>query len=79
MFPRYNFSNLYGWAMSQKMPMRDFKWVDPEIVAKVTTEHIAKLHPNGKNGYIFEIDAEIPHKLQDRYYIPCVCILVVYS
>ena len=70
----HHFSNLYGWAMSQKMPMKDFRWVDKEVVDRVKAEHIAKLNPEGNTGYIFEIDAEIPQEIHDR----CVSICITY-
>ena len=55
--------------MGQKMPMRDFKWIDNNVVAQVKAEHIAKLNPDGNKGYIFEIDAKIPQELHDRYIV----------
>ena len=60
--------------MSQKMPMKDFRWVDKEVVDRVKAEHIAKLNPEGNTGYIFEIDAEIPQEIHDR----CVYICITY-
>ena len=55
-------NNLYGWAMSQPLPYRNFKWVEPKYYS-------------GKEegiGRIYEVDLEYPdelHHLHNDY--PC--------
>ena len=56
-------NNLYGWAMSQHLPVGNFAWsrVFP-------TEHqIRKWFPTRKWGYIFEVDLEYPEELHDKH------------
>ena len=54
--------NLYGWAMSKKLPARDFKWIDD--LSMFTEEFIKNYDENGDKGYIFEVDVEYPEKLR---------------
>ena len=35
-----NANNLYGWAMSQKLPVNDFKWVKQEELSKFNEDFI---------------------------------------
>ena len=52
-------NNLYGWAMSQKLPTHGFKWVDYD-----KNEVINLLEKRDTNkGYIFEVDLVYPKKL----------------
>ena len=53
-------NNLYGWAMSQKLPTGKFKWL--------TEKQIDKLNypPKGK-GYVLEVDLEYPKELHDKH------------
>ena len=52
-------NNLYGWAMTQKLPTHGFKWVDYNI-----SEVLQLLQKRDTNkGYIFEVDLEYPKKL----------------
>ena len=53
-------NNLYGWAMVQKLPTHNFKWVNAE---DFTAEKIHK-YENGDTGYILEVDIEYPKTLQ---------------
>ena len=36
-------NNLYGWAMSQKLPVNGFKWVEEEKLSKFNWEVHKKL------------------------------------
>ena len=57
-------SNLYGWAMSQKLPTHGFKWMNDCTKSKVL-ELLEKRDTN--KGYIFEVDLEYPKKLWKSY------------
>ena len=54
-------NNLYGWAMSQKLPVNGFKWVNNEI----NEEFIKNYDENSDKGYILEADIQYPRKLHD--------------
>ena len=47
-------NNLYGWAMSQKLPVNGFKWVNNEI----NEEFIKNYDENSDKGYILEVDVK---------------------
>ena len=55
-------NNLYGWAMSKKLPVRGFKWLDN--LSMFTEEFIKNYDENGDKGYILEVDVEYPKKLR---------------
>ena len=56
-------NNLYGWAMSQFLPMGDFKWVD------AATFHLNWRYLNGDSpiGYFVECDLEYPPELHELH------------
>ena len=56
-------NNLYGWAMSQKLPVNDFKWV--EDILRINEEFIKNYDENNDKGYILEVDVKYPKKLHD--------------
>ena len=55
-------SNLYGWAMCKKLPVRDFKCSDN--LSMFTEEFIKNYDENGDKGYILEVDVKYPEKLR---------------
>ena len=57
-------NNLYGWAMSQKLPVNDFKWL--EDTSEINEEFIKNYDENNK-GYILELDVKYPRKLHDLH------------
>ena len=57
-------NNLYGWAMSQKLPTNGIKWLN-----NLTNENVMKLLENRDTniGYIFELDLEYPKELWESH------------
>ena len=49
-------NNIYGWAMSQKLPVSGFKW--KKNMSKFTKEFIKNHDEDSNRGYIFEVDVE---------------------
>ena len=45
-------NNFYGWAMSQKLPVNNFKWV--EDTSKINEEFIKNYNENSNKGYILK-------------------------
>ena len=58
-------NNLYGWAMSQKLPKSNFKWV--EDTSRINEEFIKNYNENSNKGYILEVDVKYPKKLHDLH------------
>ncbi|XP_033110636.1 uncharacterized protein LOC117111748 [Anneissia japonica] len=55
-------NNLYGWAMSQPLPVSDFRWIDPGEYKMVL-----KTPADGDKGYVLEVDLEVPKELHDLF------------
>ena len=58
-------NNLYVWAMSQKLPVSDFKW--EKDMLKFTKEFIKNYNEDSDKGYIFEVDVKYPKTLHDLH------------
>ena len=56
-------NNLYGWAMLQKLPIWNFKWIEKDDVSKFDEKFIKNYDENSNNGYIFEVDVEYPENI----------------
>ena len=54
-------NNLYGWAMSQKLPVDGFKW--KKNMLEFNEEFIKNYDEDSDKGYILEVDAEYPKNL----------------
>ena len=57
-------NDLYGWAMSKKLPVNGFKWTDNN---KINEELKKNYNENDKKGYIFEVDVNYPKKLHELH------------
>ena len=56
-------NNLYGWAMSQKLPIKGFKWIDVD-----KSKVLKLLEKKDTNiGFIFEVDLDYPSSLWDLH------------
>ena len=56
-------NNLYGWAMSQKLPVRGFKWVKQKKLSKFNEDFIKKYDEDCNKGYFVEVDIYYPKEL----------------
>ena len=54
-------NNLYGWTMSQKLPMNGFECV--EELSEFNEDFIKDYDENSDEGYFLEVDVEYPQKL----------------
>ena len=54
-------NNLYGWAMSQKLPVNDFEL--EENIHKFNKYFIKSYDENSNKGYILEVDVQCSIKL----------------
>ena len=54
-------NNLYGWAMSQKLPVDGFEWV--EKLSKFNEKFIKSYNENSDKGYFLEVDVKYPKKI----------------
>ena len=55
-------NNLYGWAMSQYLPIGNFKWMNDKEISKID---LGKYKAYGKKGLILEVDLEYPRELHN--------------
>ncbi|GFY42395.1 uncharacterized protein TNIN_238631 [Trichonephila inaurata madagascariensis] len=56
-------NNLYGYAMSKYLPLKDFVWSDNNL----TEQDILNLSDESDVGYILEVDLEYPSDLHDKH------------
>ena len=57
-------NNLYGWAMSKKLPTNGFKWIDNN---RINEDFIKNYNENDTKGYILEVDVEYPKRLHELH------------
>ena len=55
-------NNLYAWAMSKKLPLDRFKWVDD--ISMFTEDFIKSYDEEGDVGYLLVVDIEYPKILR---------------
>ena len=59
-------NNLYGWAMSKKLPVNGFKWLDTSDTSnKINEDFIKNYDENNDKGYILEVDVKYPKRLHE--------------
>ena len=54
---------LYGWAMSQKLPVNGFKWI--EDTSEINEEFTKNYDENSDKGYILEVNVKYPKKVHN--------------
>ena len=60
----YDANNLYGWAMSQPLPSRDFVFMDKR---EVECFDVMSVEENGHTGYIMEVSLKYPKHLHEEH------------
>ena len=62
-------NNLYGWAMSKKLPVNGFKWINNNETAEhvINEEFIKNYNENDNKGYILEEDVKYPKRLHELH------------
>ena len=58
-------NNLYGWAMSQKLPVHSFKWMTNKEIENIFNNQIVQVWE--KTPCILEVDIEYPKELHDLH------------
>ena len=57
-------NNLYGWAMSQTLPVDVFRWLEDQEIESL---NVLEISDNNENGYILEVDLNYPPELHDHH------------
>ena len=58
-------NNLYGKAMTEKLPVKRFKWTDD--ISRMDEEFVRSYNKNDIKGYILEVDVDYPSELQNLH------------
>ena len=61
------YNNLYGWAMSKKLAVNGFKWLDSDNINEINEEFIKNYNENDNKGYILEVDVKYPKRLHELH------------
>ena len=57
----WDVNNLYGWTMSQKLPVNKFEWIEDS--SQFNEDFIKSFNDESNEGYFFEVDFQYPKKL----------------
>ena len=58
-------NNLYGKAMTEKLPVKGFRWM--EDISKIDEDFVKVYNKNDNKGYILDVDVDYPSKLQNLH------------
>ena len=58
-------NNLYGKAMTEKLPVRGFRWMDD--ISKMDEDFVRGYDKNDNKGYILKVDVDYPNELQNLH------------
>ena len=58
-------NSLYNWAMSQKLPVNKFEWI--ENTSQFTEDFIRHFNQESNEGYFLEVDVQYPEKLHELH------------
>ena len=58
-------NNLYNWAISQKLSVNDFKWV--EYLSESNEDFVKSYSDESDEGYFLEVDVQYPENLHNLH------------
>ena len=58
-------NNLYGKAMTEKLPVKQFKWMDH--ISMINEDFVRSYDKNDIKGYILEVDVDYSNELQNLH------------
>ena len=58
-------NNLYGKAMTEKLPVKGFRWMDD--ISKIDEDFVKVYDKNNNKDYILDVDIDYPSKLQNLH------------
>ena len=58
-------NNLYGMAMSEKLPIKGFKWMVD--ISGIDENFVKSYNKNGGKGYVLKVDVNYPCELQNLH------------
>ena len=61
----WDVNNLYGWAMSQKLPVNNFEWI--KDTSQFNEDFIKNYNEESDEGYFLEVDIQYPEKLHELH------------
>ena len=67
----WNVNNLYGWAMSQKVPVNHFKWI--EDTSQFNQNFIKRYKEKNDEGYSLEVERH-----NDLPFHNCMNVIMLY-
>ena len=61
----WDVNSLYGWAMSQKLPVNNFQ--QTEETSQFNEDYIKNYNEESDEGYFLEVDIQYPEKLHELH------------
>ena len=60
-------NNLYGWAMSKKLPVNGFRWLESDKINKINEDFIKNYIENDNKRYILEVNVKYRKRLHELH------------
>ena len=64
----WNVSNLYGWAMSKKLPVNKYEWIQSN--SQFNEDFLKNFNEKSNEGYFLEVDVQYFAKLHELHDLP---------
>ena len=61
----WDVNNLYGWAMSEKLPLNNFEWI--KDTSQFNEDFIKNYNEESDEGHFLEVDVQYPEKLYEPH------------